>query len=448
MKVTALFVIFYLLFGFPVCSYAQTEPEDIAMETDAFQDSFYESLLQKGIENYDKAILALEKCLKLQPNNATLYSELGRNYLAQKDYKKAFDSFEKATQLDPKNRWFWVGMYDVCYETRDFVQAIEIVIKLVEFKKEYKEELVSLYMNTLQFDKALLLINELNDRVGRTDLRENYKAQILRNPQFQSIEITNLVDQIKKNPKEEANYIALIFLYSEIGQEEKAQQVAQSLENQIPSSEWAQVSLFKSYLSKNDGPNVVKSMNSVLASVKIDTKIKHRILNEFLLFTVDKPQFNTDLEKAISYFDTDKEVLVAKEIGKFYHNKKNWNEAIKYYELQLKKNTNDLETVLLLLQVYTEKGEFNSVAKKSETMLLLFPAQPEFYYYNGMAYNQLKNYKIAKDILEMGLEFLVNDPILETNFNIQLGEAYNGLGNMKKKEEYFYKAENSLKQRK
>ena len=73
-------------------------------------------------------------------------------------------------------------------------------------------------------------------------------------------------------------------------------------------------------------------MNMVFASTKVDAKIKHRILNEFLIFTNTNPAFAPDLEKAIGYFDNDPEVNVAKEIGKFYHNKKQWDKAILYYE--------------------------------------------------------------------------------------------------------------------
>ncbi len=426
---------------------AQTEPDAIALANDDFQNAFYESLLQKGIENYDKAIDALEKCKKLQPNNATVYFEFGKNYLAQKNYKDAYDSFEKATKIDPKNKWFWVGMYDVCYETKDYTQAIVIVNKLVEFKKEYKEDLVSLYYNTQQFDKALALINELNDRVGKSDLRENYKMQILKQARYQGSEKDNLLDQIKKYPKEESNYIALIFLYSESNEEEKALEVAKKLEIEIPTSDWAQVSLFKFHLNNNDGLNAVKSMNTVLASAKIDNKIKHRILNEFLIFVKDKPQFEVDLEKAISYFDNDKEVKVAKEIGKFYHNKKEWANAIKYYELHLKSNAEDMETQLLLMEAYTENQQFDVLASKATNLIDLFPSQPQLYYFAGLGYNQMKNYKKAKDILEMGLDYVVDDRALEINFNIQLGEASAGLGDEKKKESYFSKADKLIKQK-
>ena len=425
--------------------WAQNAPEEVALEKNDFEDSFFESLKQKGIENYDKAIIELEKCLKIQPNNPTIYFELGKNYFEEKEYKKAYESFEKATKIEPNNRWFWVGMYDVCYETKEFEKAIPIVLKLIEFRKEYKEELVSLYMNTNQFDNALELINELNDQVGKIEMRNIYKAQILEDPKYRSSERINLLDQIKKNPKEESNYVALIFLYNKENQEELAQEIAKKLELEFPNSDWAKVSLFKLYLKNNDGENAVKAMNFVLGSLKIDQKIKHRMLNEFLLFIKDKPQFDLDLEKAVYYFDTDKSVEVAKEIGKFYHTKKNWPKAIRFYEIQLNKIPDELETALLLLECYTEKANFNVIEKKAAAFLQIYPTQPQFYYYLGLAFNQKGAFKKAKDLLESGLDFVIDNPQLELNFNIQLGEAYNGLGDLKKKEYYFSKAENALK---
>ena len=440
-----------LLFGIlfvPNIVLAQNEPNDVVTIDDGFEDFFYEAIKQKSIENFDKAIEALEKGKAIEPENPIVYFELGKNYLAQKKYKEAYDNFEKAAKMDPKNRWAWVGMYDVCYDTRDYNQAIVIVEKLIEFKEDYKEDLTSLYMNTQQFDKALELINELNTKFGKSDKRELYKADILKDAKYQSAEKFNLLEQIKKFPKEESNYISLIYMYSQSNQEEKALEIAQKLEKEIPTSDWAQVSLFKFHLNNNDGDNAVKAMNIVFPSKKIDSKIKHRMLNEFLIFTKNNPKYETDLDKAISYFDNDKEVRVAKEIGKFYFSKANWEKAVKYLNMHLKNVEDDVETQLLILQAYTENQQFADLAKKTDDLTELFPTQPQFYYYGGLANNQLKNFKKAAAILETGLDFVIDDDALEINFNIQLGEAYSGLGDVNKKNKYFSKADELIKKQK
>jgi tetratricopeptide (TPR) repeat protein len=275
-----------------------------------------------------------------------------------------------------------------------------------------------------------------------------YKADILRDAKYQTAEKNNLLDQIKKFPKDESNYISLIYLYSQSNQEEKALEIAKKLEKEIPTSDWAQVSLFKFHLNNCDGDNAVKAMNIVLPSKKIDPKIKHRILNEFLLFAKNNPKYETDLDKAIAYFDNDKEVKVAKEIAKFYVSKADWPKAVKYFEMHLKNAPEDMESLLLLLQAYTENNQFEALAKKADELTQLFPTQPQFYYYAGLAYNQLKSFKKATDILETGLDFVIDDTALEINFNIQLGEAYNGLGDMKKKEKYFTKANELINKQK
>jgi tetratricopeptide (TPR) repeat protein len=184
----------------------------------------------------------------------------------------------------------------------------------------------------------------------------------------------------------------------------------------------------------------------VLASSKIDSKVKHRILNEFLLFTNTNPQFVPDLDTAIGYFKNDKEVNVAKEIGKFYHNKKQWEKAIKYYDLSEKYSSEmDLETNMLWLQANTELKQFDFVVKKAMTLIDTYPTEPQFYYYAGMSNNQLQLFKKAKDVLEMGLDYVVENKALEANFYIQIGEAYSGLGDATKKELYFNKANQLVK---
>lgn len=422
----------------PVTLHAQEpkEPDQVALANDEFENNFFEALKQKGIENYDKAIKSLEKCLAKEPQNAVVLHELGKNYLSLKNYPEAEKAFLKARDLDPSNRWYWQSLYDVYYETKDFNKSIPVVQKLTEWRKQYyQEDLVSLYMYTQQFDKALDLINEMEQTVGMSEKREMYKLQILSDNRYKKPQKETLEEAIKKNPKEESNYLELIYLYSESNQEQKAQEVAKKLEKEIPGSDWAQVSLFKFNLNNNDGKKAAESMFRVLDSKKIDRKIKHRVLNEFLIYASNNPQYMGDLDKAVGYFEDDKQVNVPKEIGKFFFSKNRYPEAIKYFERGLTQKPDDIETVELLLYTYTEAAQYDRLLKKSEEYIELYPTHARLYYFAGLASNQQKQYAKAKDYLETGIDFVVEDPDLELKITKQLVDTYTALGDNKKKNE-------------
>ena len=396
---TKTIVLFCITLFLPLSGWTQTEPEEIAMVSDEFQDSFYESLLQKGIENYDKAIVALEKCLVSQPNNATVHFELGKNYLALKQFENAYQAFQKATQIEPKNKWFWTGIYDLSFQTKNYERAMTAVQQLILFDERNKDDLIPLYMATNQLEKALTLIGEMNAKYGKSQERTQFKNQIL-------------------------------------------------LATKNQNSDWKELSEFKNYLDANDGNQAVQTMNSILANAQIPNAVKHRVVNEFLIFAYTNPQYEGALENAISVFDSDKEINVAQAIGKFYQNKNNTENAIRFYELALQKEVGIVETNLLLLQAYTTAKQFQKLAKKAEEGMELYPSQAYFYFYFGLANNQMRQFNKAKEALDTGLDFVIDDLDLEINFNLQLAEAYNGLGDFKKKDNFFAKADQLIQQKK
>ncbi|WP_309607941.1 cytochrome C biosynthesis protein [Flavobacterium sp.] len=445
MKKIVHILIFTLLLSNTDCLVAQVEPEDVALDKNEFEESYYESLIQKGIENYDKAIISLEKCLKTQPDNAVIYHELGKNYFFKKDYSNAEASYLKATQFDNKNKWYLIGLYDVYYETKNYNQAVLIAQKIIPFDKKYRDDLVSLYIYTQQNDKALVLINELDQDVGNSEMRDRYKLEILSQNKKQLFGKNELEKAIDKTPLIEENYLSLIYLYSDNNEEEKARQIAEKLQKNIPTSDWAHVFLFKYHINENRAENASKSLDIVLNSNKIDKKIKFKMYNEFLIFVLKNPAYETQLNKATSYFENDSEFNVYKEVGKFYYKKNNWELAIKNLE---KAKDTDLETNLFLLASYEEIKDFEKLQKTASNLIDIYPNQPEYYFFAGKASKELKKYKIAMDFLESGLEFVVENVNLEIDFLIQLTQTATATGNNKKAAEYSEKAKNLKKTKK
>ena len=434
----------FLLFSFGNFSHAQENPEDIALVDNQTEDNFYEALKQRGIENYDKAIVAIQKCLEKEPKNPAFLYELGKNQLDLKNYVDAESAFKKAIELDNKQRWYWNGLYDVYYKTKDYQKSIPIVEKLIEFDANMKEDLVSLYMNTNQHGKALELLKDMESKSKLSSTMEYYKLKIQESNAYTKPQKEQLEESIKKNPKYEQNYIDLIVLYSSFNQEDKAFEVAKQLEKEIPNSDWAHVSLVKFHLNNNNGANASKSMFKVLGNDKIDLKIKHRIFNEFLIFAIKNPIFFNDVDAAIPYFDNDKEIAVAKEVAKFFWKKGDLEKAIYYFEKAIKKNPEDVESINYYLEVIYQKQDFQLLSKKATDLSELYPTQANYYYYAGFGYNQMKNFKKAKELLENGLDFVVENKTLEANFYKQLIISCENLNDNAKKQLY----SNKLKQTK
>ncbi len=67
----------------------------------------------------------------------------------------------------------------------------------------------------------------------------------------------------------------------------------------------------------------------------------------------------------------------------------------------------------------------------SQVGLELYPAQAYMYLMNGKALNQNNNFKKALEQLMNGIDFVVDNNVLEANFYDEIAKSYYGLGNKK-----------------
>ncbi len=89
----------------------------------------------------------------------------------------------------------------------------------------------------------------------------------------------------------------------------------------------------------------------------------------------------------------------------------------------------------LLIAVDKEK-KFTTLEEDSKIGLELFPAQAFVYFMQGKAQNQLKKYQDAIEILEVGLDFILDDIFLELQFYKELKTANIAIGNPKRATQY------------
>ena len=443
------FYILILLIGIlsiPQTSYAQVDfnkrpDDDLGNVEDEFQEYFFEALKQKGIENYDRAVDALQKCLNLNSKLPVIYFELGKNYNKLKNFGAAEDNLKKAIGMQPDNEWFLDELYDVYYQQEDINNAIKTIKQLVKYHPDYKEDLAALYVREERYKQALDLLDELDADLGISESRDAMRNDIYSITGNADDRIENLEERIANNPNNEDNHLKLIYRYSQIGDIKKAYKAAKHLIKVMPESKFVHLALYKFYLQDNKIEAAINSIKIALGSSDINADAKAKVLKDFVAFVANNPEYESNLIEITTIVDTDKNAQTHSDLGQYYLKAGDKAKALSNFKEALKQSPNDFKLIKDVLLLQLDIADFKAVVSDSEAAIELYPAQPILYLVNGVANNKLNNSAAAIDYLEMGLDYLVENLKMEADFYSELSIAYKAINNISKSEAFAKKAQ-------
>lgn len=431
------FYILFLCFGLllvPQANYGQVDfnkkpDDDLGDVEDKFQESFYEALKQKGIENYDRSVEALLKCIALDNSVAVLYFELGKNYIQLKNFGAAEDALNKAIGKEPDNEWYLDALYSFYVDQNDFNKAIKTVKQLVKYHPDYKENLAALYVKTKDYNDALEILDDLDAEFGISVARDIMRNQIYEATGRKKDQIKNLQARVEDNPDKESNYLQLILRYSENNQTEKAFETAKELLKISPNSQIVHLALYKFYLDADNAEKAIESMKIAVKSPEIKPEAKLKVLTDFVQFVGSHPEYEDDLVEATAMVGDSNNSKTLIELGQYYLAKKNKPKALEYFEAALKIDEDNFNVLRNVLLLYIDLQKFSQAEKRSSEVLQKYPSQPLFYLIYGVALNNLNKPKEAIEALEMGLDYIIDDIKMELDFYKQLSMAYGALNN-------------------
>jgi len=429
-------------------SYAQEKPvvemtqDDLGNVTDAFQEHFFEALKQKAIENHEKAIDELVQSLALKPDEPVVYLELGKNYNALGQYSQAAVYLEKGRKAVPQNEEILEELYTTYFEGKEFKKALPVVRDLARLNTDFSEDLVNLYIQTEKYDAALGLLDSLDQVKGSSTYRESLRRQVYARTNNVEAQISDLEENIEENPKNEQDYLNLIFVYSENGQEEEAFATAKELLEINPGSQLVHLALYKFYIADNKAEKAVNSMEILLNSDQIDEVTKYQALNDFLIYVTENPSLEEDLIQLVETFsEKENNLKVYKQLGTFFIEKGKKELALNYFKTALENDMDDFNLYRNVIKLEAEKGHFEEVKLLTEKGLEIFPTQAWLFLMQGNALNGLKEYKKAEEMLLTGLDYLIDDAETEREFHRQLAITYKGLNQNEKAVEALKKAD-------
>jgi len=201
------------LIGAILCSFPALGQEDVVSTEDMlveqqqinFQTFFFEALQQKAIENYDKAVYALEACNNIEKNNVAVLFELSKNYSSLFKYTEAEYYALKGLENDPTNLYLLRHLKEINTKQNDYLGAIKVQQKIVSLEPDEESDLVILYIKAGEIESATKLLKKLDDIDKLPEGLVALKESLLQEPDGPMEELSEPI--VIENPKRKVDLL-------------------------------------------------------------------------------------------------------------------------------------------------------------------------------------------------------------------------------------------------
>jgi len=435
--------VFFLVFSLVFFSTTLTAQRS---ELDKFNNLFFEAEKQKSLGNSEKAKKIYLQLYDITDTNSTVAYELGIIYLGEENRDSTLFFAEKATELNPGNKWFSLLLSSAYQQFGLWEKQIEI---LKELKKKFPEnpdyifELAIAYLETDDPKKAIAELDKLEKLIGINEIVTDQKKQIyLQQGDLKSTlkEQQQLIDAF---PTQLEYYGQLAQLYDANGYEEEAYETYQRMLEVAPDDPRPHLDLAQYYRTHKEYKKSLHHLKIAMASPDLDIDQKMPVL----LSLFDAAQLDTALSKEAYQILEDviksdpKEPKAYAIYGDFLNRDGKGREALEAYRKATRLEGGDKFLIweqILLLEIQFEM--YDTLVKDGPEAVELFPNQPLPYFFTGVALASQENYTEAIQYLEDGLNFVIGNPQLKEQFYLQLADSHHRLEQHEKSDQFFDKA--------
>ena len=375
-----------------------------------FNTHFYNALSFKSLENFEEALEEFEKCININPESPVPYYESALIYRLFAQEESALEFSKKAYILNKKNIWYQLLYAELLTINRITTKPAYIykqLIKKYPGNQEYYYLLADNYIYARKFSEAIKIYNQLEKHKGfdKNLIIQKQKLYLEKNNVNGAIsEIQKLIDVDKTDI---SAYEVLSELYLLNNEKDKAFEVFKKILELDPEDAKVHLTLADYYREQGNNEQSYKELKAAFSSIKLSIDIKVSILISYYSLTDYYEQLKDQAMELC-------EILVKTHIGNpkahaiygdfLYKDGRNLEAKAQYKKvIELDENRPQVWSQLLFIE--SELEAYNDLETESEKAFQLFPTNPVYYFFNGMANSRLKNYKKAITSFEMGLEF-------------------------------------------
>ena len=408
------------------------QKNNIEKGNNQFNAHFYNALSFKSLENFEEALEEFEKCININPENPVPYYESALIYRLFAQKESALEFSKKAYILNKENIWYQLLYAELLTSNGTTTKAgymYKQLIKKYPGNQEYYYLLADNYIYARKFSEAIKIYNQLEKHKGfdKNLIIQKQKLYLEKNDVNGAIyEIQKIIDADKTDINA---YEIISELYLLNNEKDKAFEIFKKILELDPEDAKVHLTLADYYREQGNNEQSYKELKTAFSSIKLSIDIKVSILISYYSLTDYYEQLKDQAMELC-------EILVKTHIGNpkahaiygdFLYKEGRNLEAKAQYKKVIELDENRPQVWSQLLFIESELEAYNDLETESEKAFQLFPTNPVYYFFNGIANSQLKNYKKAIISLEMGLEFVIENPPLLVQFYSTLADIYHSI---------------------
>jgi len=395
--------------------------------------TFFDANKEKIMGNYDKALALFFQVLKIDPANADANFEVGGILEYYKQPDSALVYARRAAELDPSNTWYR-EMYAQCLDDKgfykDMINVYQGLIKIYPGNTDYYYKIAMGQIEDGQYENAATTYDTIEKQEGGFSeeiTRERLKIYE-KTKNYSKAE--QQVNWLLKHDSTNARYYDMLGdLYEIEGKDDKAFSLYQQMETKYPDDASIHLSLAHYYREKHEDKKAGDELEAAFKQPSMDIDSKIRILLSFYQASNghDSLQMQSITLCAAMVQAHPTNPKAHSMYGDFLVRQGSYKEARDQYRITISEDSSKYSIWNQLMSTDIQLNDPSDLIKVTSSAMELFPEHPEPYLFNGFANSQEKKYDAAVSSLNKGIDYVVNDNVLLTQFYATLGDIYNSI---------------------
>ncbi len=413
---------------------AQTTDKRYTEEEVSIEKQFIEAKKYKLLGDLDAAKDLFEQLLKKYRNHDVAAYELAEILQREKNYVDALHYINLALGIDPSNKWYLYLKAKIYINDSKFDLAAEVYETLTRLDAENLYDLEKkawLYAKGNQPDKAIMILGQLETRIGVTEKTAYAKHDLYKQTGKKKQATEVLEDLVRRYPTITEYHHVLASYLKQIGKESSSEDIYRQILVIDPQDARANVALASTFRKEGNAGGYLSSIKPIIESPGADIDIKMAELLPYVR------QLQKDRDPAVMAAMMDLVLVLEKahpDDPKPYALHADLlsisgqnEEAIKYFEKTLELDESNYLVWEQLLMLQMELNRTQDLVNSSAEAMEIFPNQSLIYYFNGLGYMNLQNYEEALNGLEQALLMVGKRNDLKLNILALLGKTYHEL---------------------